>query len=110
MKLDKKLKITFLITERAIGGKITDYLKSKGIEDYFLFYGKGSASTAILDYLGIGESERDVILYPSSEENAVAIIENIKDSEYLKNTIIFRIPVKGISSISALNHFLKEDK
>ena len=108
MKIDKKLKLTFLITQRSLGNKVTSYLQSKGIENYFSFYGKGSASSAILDYLGIGESEKDIIVYPSSEQDAKLIIGNIKDSEYLKNTIVFTVPVKGISSLNALDIFLKE--
>lgn len=110
MKVKKKLKFTFLITNRELGVKITDYLKSKGIENYFSFYGKGSASTAILDYLGIGESEKDIIIYPSNEEDSKLIMESIKNSEYFKNTIAFRVPIKGVSSMNILNHFLKEGK
>ena len=39
-----------------------DYLKTKGIKNYFSFYGKGGASTALLEYLGIGETEKDIVL------------------------------------------------
>ena len=54
MKVDKKLKFTFLIVKRDISNKVISYLKNEGIDNYFSFYGKGSASVAILDYLGIG--------------------------------------------------------
>ena len=110
MKVKKKLKFTFLITKRDLGMKITEFLKNKGIEHYFSFYGKGSANTALLDYLGIGESEKDIIIYPTSEEEAILIMDSIKNSEYFKNTIAFRVPVKGVSSLNILNYFLKEEK
>ena len=109
MKIKKKLKLTFLITNRDLGTKLTDYLKSKGIDMYFSFYGKGSASTALLDYLSIGQNEKDIIIYPGSEEDSKLIMEAIKNSEYYKSTLLFRIPVKGISSLNILNYFLKEE-
>ena len=110
MKVNKKLKLAILITNRDLGIKLTNFLRTKGIENYFSFYGKGSASTALLEYLGIGETEKDIIIYPSNEEDANSIMENVKNSEYFKNTIAFIVPVKGISNMNALNHFLKEVK
>lgn len=109
MKKQKKLKLMFLITNKELVNKVTDYLKSKGIETYFTFYGKGSASVSVLEYLGIGESEKSIIVYPSSEVESNIIMESIQNSEYLKNTIAFKVPVKGISSINILNYFLKEE-
>ena len=110
MRVDKKLKFTILITQRALAAKVIDYLKRKGLEDYFSFYGKGSASIAILDYLGIGEIEKSILVYPSNEVNSNLIMDSIKNSEYFKNTIAFRVPVKGISNLNILNHLLKEGK
>ena len=110
MKIEKKLKFTFMIVKREISSKVVNFLKTKGIENYFSFYGKGSASSAILDYLGIGEVHNNIIIYPAGEEESVLLMESLKNSEYFKDIIAFRIPVKGISSITALNYLLKEDK
>ena len=110
MKEKKKLKFTFLITERSLGNSISKYLKNKGFDKYFLFYAKGSASSTILEYLGVGETEKEVIVYPSNEKDAEIIMKSIKESEYLKNTIIFRVPVSGISSLKSLEYFLKEEE
>ncbi len=107
MKVQKKLKFTFLITNKEYGTKIVEYLKNKGIENYISFYGKGSASASILEYLGIGERENDILIYPSNSTDANLILEYIKESEYLKNTIAFIVPVKGISNMNVLNHLLK---
>ena len=110
MKVKKKLKFTIILIKREVSNKVVNFLKSKGLENYFSFYGKGSASSAILDYLGIGESENNVIVYPTSEDESIMIMESLKNSEYLKDIIAFRVPVKGISSMSALKHFLKEER
>lgn len=108
MKEKRKLKLNFLITERSLGNKVSKLLKEKGFDKYFLFYAKGSASSNILDYLGIGETEKEVIIYPSNESDALKIMECIKNSEFLKSTILFRVPVSGISSLKSLEYFLKE--
>lgn len=105
----KKLKFTFLITERNLSNKVTKLLKDNDFDKYFLFYGKGSANSTILEYLGIGETEKEVIIYPSNEDDAKKIMEHIKKSEYIKNTIVFTVPVSGISSLKSLEYFLKEE-
>lgn len=109
MKVKKKLKFTFLIVKRDVSNKVISYLSDAGFKDCFSFYGKGSASVAILDYLGIGETENNVIIYPSNEEEAMVLMESVRNSEYLKDIIAFRVPVKGISSMNALNYFLREE-
>ena len=107
MENKRKLKLTFLITERSVGNKINKFLTKKGFDKYFLFYAKGSASSTVLEYLGIGETEKEVIVYPSNEEDASKIMDSIKESEFIKNTIVFRIPVKGISSLKSLEYLLE---
>ena len=108
MEEKKKLKFTFLITERSLGNKINKFLKEKGFEKYFLFYAKGSANSNILEYLGVGETDKEVIIYPSNEKDACEIMESIKQSDFIKNTIVFRVPVSGISNAKSLEYFLKE--
>lgn len=105
--MEKKLKFTFLITERNLGNKINKFLKENGFDKYFLFYAKGSASSTVLEYLGIGETEKEVIIYPSNEKDALSIMNLIKESDFIKDTMVFRIPVSGISSLKSLEYFLK---
>ena len=63
-----------------------------------------------MDYLGIGETENNIIIIPSGEKEASAIIETGKNSEYLKYIIAFVVPVKAISNLEALNYFLRESE
>lgn len=109
MKVDKKLKLTILISERSNNDKIIKYLNNIGADKCFLMYATGSANSNILDYLGIGETKKSVLLYPSSEEESLKILEAIKISEFLKNTIAFSVPIKGISGLDNLKYFLKEE-
>lgn len=109
MNEKRKLKFTFLITNRSNGDKIVKYLSDIGFDKCFSFFGKGSASSNILDYLGIGETEKEILVYPSDVDGSNKIFEGIKNSEFIKNTIVFRVPVKGISSMKGLNYFIEEE-
>ena len=108
MKENQKLKFTFIILDRNIENKFIKFLSKNGYSDYFLFYARGSANSAILDCLGIGETEKEVIVIPSNEKKAIKLFEDISKSEYLKHIIAFRMPIKGISSKKSLDYFLKE--
>ena len=104
----QKLKLTFMIVNRNCESKFIKYLSKNGYKDYFSFYGKGSANSALLDYLGIGETENIILVIPSNEKDAIRLLDVIKVSEFLKNVIAFRMPIKGISSKKSLDYFLRE--
>ena len=108
MEEKKKLKFNFMIVNRNIDQKFIKYLSKFGFKEYFLFYGTGSASSAILDYLGIGETENTILVIPASEKASLKLFEIIKNSEYLKDVIAFKVPIKGISSKKSLDYLLKE--
>ena len=102
------MKFNFIILNRDIENKFIKFMKKNGFDKYFLFYGKGSASSTILEYLGMGETEKVIIVYPSNENDSKKLFDIISSSEYLKHTIAFRSPIKGISSKKSLDYFLKE--
>ena len=106
--MGQKMKLNFMILDRTIENKFIKFLNKKGFNNYVLFYGKGSASSAILEYLGIGESEKEVILIPSNEEVSATLFEMIKNSEFIKHVIAFKTAINGISSKKSLDYFLKE--
>ena len=73
MKGNRKLKFNFIILDRNIENKFMKFLKKNGYDKYFLFYAKGSANSALLEYLGIGESEKEVIVIPSNESDSIKL-------------------------------------
>lgn len=106
MEDKRKLKLTFLLMDRGVSKKIVKHLEEKGFNKYFSFYGKGSASSTILEYLGIGETEKNILVYPSGEEESIKLMNAIRQNENLKQIVAFRVPVKGISSLNGLNYYL----
>ena len=108
MEEKKKLKFTFMIVNRNHEKKFLKFINKQGYEEYFLFYGKGSASSAILDYLGIGETENTILVIPSNEKDAYKLLDIVSNSEFLKYVMAFVVPIKGISSKKSLDYLLKE--
>ena len=87
MEDKKKLKFNFMIVNRNVDKKFIKYIAKYGFREYFFFYGTGSASSAILDYLGMGETEHAIMVIPASEKASLKLFEIIKNSEYLKDVI-----------------------
>ena len=108
MSVERKLKFNILIVKREVESKVIKFLNHNGYSKYFLFYGKGSANSAILEYLGIGETENTILVFPLNETNSLKLFDTISKSEFLKHIIALRLPIKGISSKKSLDYFLKE--
>lgn len=70
----------------------------------FSFAGRGTARSAVLDYLGIGETEKSVIfsLFPESDEEAILREIQAQMSLYLVGRgISFTVPLTAVSQIVA---------
>lgn len=68
------------------------------------FAGRGTARSAVLDYLGIGETEKSVIfsLFPESDEDAILRELRTQMSLYLVGRgISFTVPLSAVSEIVA---------
>jgi len=102
-----KLHMLFIIVDRKKGSKITDLLDDRGLHFHLIFLGRGTANNEILEYLGLGETEKDIVVSVIREE----LIDDI--FEDLKNKIRIETPAKGVaftvpvSSIGGLNTFKK---
>ena len=70
----------------------------------FTFAGRGTARSAVLDYLGIGETEKAVVfsLFPESDEELILHEIREKMSLYLVGRgITFTVPLSAVSDIIA---------
>lgn len=60
---DKKgVTLLVSIVERGVGKELTHFYSSCGLACHFQSVGRGTASSDLLDILGLGSSERDVVL------------------------------------------------
>lgn len=105
ISLPKNLKLFVTIVNRGNGEKITEMLRENEIMFNIIALGKGTAKSEILNYLGLGQTDKDIILSVVSEEKVPIIINNLRGQFNLKepgNGIAFSIPISSVDSAVAL--------
>lgn len=103
-KLPNRSKLLISIVNHGDYFRLKEILDENSVSLSFSFAGTGTARSAVLDYLGIGETEKDVILslIPESDEEAILREIRTKMSLYLVGRgISFTVPLTGISEIIA---------
>ena len=60
--MKKGVKLLISIVERGQGKEVIGFYSRYGVTSHFQTVGRGTASSDILDILGVGSTERDVIL------------------------------------------------
>ncbi|NDO45706.1 hypothetical protein [Clostridium sp. MD294] len=115
VKKVKPLKLMITIVDRGKSKKLMSYYKSQGINFSILCFGKGTASSEILDYLGLNEEEKDVFISTVYADDIPKIFAQLKEkTEFHKagKGIVFTISldsIGGMSSFYALTGISKEE-
>ncbi len=102
-KGDIKLIVSFV--GRGQGNGLARFYAEHHVSINFQSTGTGTASSELLDVLGIGSSEKDVIFSLASRENAGRLMSRLNDnlpgSVHAKG-IVFMMPITGINHILAV--------
>ena len=59
---DAVIKLMVTIVDRGRSSKAVDLFKAAGLPFHYACLGHGTANSDILDYLGLGETQKDVLL------------------------------------------------
>lgn len=103
-KLPNRSKLLVSIVNPSDEHKLKEILDDSSVALAFTFTGTGTARSAVLDYLGIGETEKSIVisLIPESDEERVMQQIRAKMSLYMVGRgISFTVPLSGISEIVA---------
>ena len=65
------------IVERGTGQKVALAYEKQGLELHYRISGEGTAPSDLLDILGIGTSERDILISPAQRGTAERLVEKI---------------------------------
>lgn len=97
------MKIIVSIVDMGYEKKLTDFYKSKGIAFHFQCLGRGTAPSEIMDMLGLGSSEKEIVISLGKAENAESALHELHDGiDALKcRGIVMSIPMNAINSIPA---------
>ncbi|MES9144007.1 hypothetical protein ABEP44_12820 [Cutibacterium acnes] len=99
LNVPKGIKLIVAIVDRGKSEKITKIYKDNNITFQFICLGKGTANSEILDYLGLGETEKDVVLGTVIEEKVQHILQILtNEMQFNKpgNGIAFTIPITSV--------------
>lgn len=111
----KKIKLMITIVDRGKGEKLTEMFRENCSMYNIISLGKGTAKSEILDYLGLGQTEKDIVLSVVPEERVHSIMNSLREKMHLKepgNGVAFTIPIGSVDSAIALEYvcYLSESK
>ena len=99
-----------LVCDRGKDKKVTGFFEDRGVSCSFLTLGRGTAGSRILNYLGLGETEKTVLfsVLPNDEvRDVLAGIDETLDLKQPGHGIAFTVPVDGACAERAMK--LDED-
>ena len=104
----------FTVINRADRDRFLAFFKEENVSITFLVLGKGTASREILNYLGIGETEKTVCLSVLHTSHAKDMTQKLKTAMRMDKpgAIAFTVPLRsigGVSSLQALTCGTSED-
>ncbi len=97
-------KIMLLVTfaERGMGTKLAKLYAKQGITCEFQCRGRGTASSDLLDILGVGSTEKDILIAYAAGKNAerlLYMLEHELEGAAHGKGIVFTLPVTGLNNL-----------
>lgn len=105
------VRIVMSIVERQKGKKLIRFYKEHGVTCHFRTMGHGTASSELLDILGFGSSERDLLLSFGAEREVQQLFSSLRE-EYdavPARGIAFSAPLSALNALAAAV-LMKEDE
>ena len=99
------IKLVVCIVERGGAERITRLCYSDGIAFHLMLRGVGTADSEIMDLLGLGEREKDIVLISVKRSEADALLETLAEEMHLERPgtgIAFTIPLSSVATGHAL--------
>ena len=104
MKKPEQMALIMSIVERGSGGKLVKLYKKHQVFNHIRFEGQGTATSEILDVLGLGSSEKDILLSLTTRPAAQVLLEQLDDElrgAAPSRGIAFAIPLTAVSNLLA---------
>lgn len=104
-KQPEPIKLIVCILERGNAERVTALCLQHRIAIHLTLHGHGTADSTVLDYLGLGETEKDVLLLCIRKSAADAFLEELYGALQLDRPgsgIAFSIPLSSVAERSTL--------
>ncbi len=100
----ERVKLIITIVDRGHGKSLARYYAKQEISCSFQCMGRGTASSELLDVLGVGSAERDILFSLAPEKKTARLLykldRELQGDGYGKG-IVFSIPITGMSNLIA---------
>lgn len=96
------------IVDRGLGEKVVGFNRAHDVKVNMICLGRGTASSRVLDLLGLGSTEKDVVLSFVPVNRVQEALSNLGEKmEFQKpgRGIAFSIPVNSIAGANVLHYF-----
>lgn len=103
----KRIKLLLTIIDRGKGEELTEMFREHEVMYNMILLGKGTARSEILDYLGLGRTDKDIIISVGNEGNIKIVLDLLCKKLNLDepgNGIAFTIPISSVDSALALDY------
>ena len=103
----KRMKLLITILNKDDGEEMVAFYRDHGITFNMIAPAHGAAGLEIMDYLGLTDMEKGMVLSVADEDKIHEILTKIKeviDLERPNTVIAFTIPLAGISGPKALRY------
>lgn len=109
--MPKGIKVLVIITMSMKSNKLISILNQYGVYYCNCIRGKGTANREVLDFLGIGETEKDILFCLLDENKVEAVLNFLKeDKEFVggRKGIAFTMSLDSIASRKAIREIVRE--
>ena len=92
------MNLLIVICDRKKTKKMIKLLNEKQLKYHISFYGKGTADNEMLAYLGLAETEKEVVLSFLKKEKTTKVIKELKTHPLIINegAVAFTVPLDRI--------------
>lgn len=104
MQKPEQLVMIFTIIERGCGNKLTKLYTKNQVFTHMRCEGTGTATSEIMDILGLGSSEKDIIMSLAPMSAARALLDRLEDDLHSAapgRGIAFTVPLAAVNSLVA---------
>lgn len=107
--MKKGVKLLISIVERGQGKAVIEFYTRYGLTCHFQTVGRGTASSDILDILGVGSTERDVIISFGEKGRTWRLLRQIQEEEagVRAKGIAFSMPLTALNTLAAATLMLE---
>ncbi len=100
------LKLLVTIVDRGKGQSVADLMKKEGVLFQTIMLGKGTARKAVLNYLGLGETEKDVVISTIRQEGGLPVLRKLMQAMRLDapgRGIAFTVSLSSVGGAKTLS-------